>query len=111
LEKLSTNDLQVLIVAPTREIAIQIQQVCTEISTYIQCSVEYFVGGFPVDEGVKITFSYRPDIEKLKNCQIAIGTPGRLTQLIASKYMKIDKIKLLILDEADVLFQEQFEIK
>jgi superfamily II DNA/RNA helicase len=54
LEKLSSNDLQVLIVAPTREIAIQIQQVCTDLSTYVQCHIEYFVGGFPVNQGVKI---------------------------------------------------------
>eukprot|EP01080_Neovahlkampfia_damariscottae_P003063 gene3063-5233_t len=112
LEKITATNLQVLIIAPTREIAIQIQQVSKELSIYMEntISIEYFVGGFPVHEGIE-NFSENLDIEKLKNCQIAIGTPGRITQLLASKYMKTKDIKLLILDEADVLFQEQFEIK
>lgn len=55
--------------APTREIAVQIWEVMTSISSEmigIQCRM--FIGGLPVSQ----------DKQKLKHCHVAIGTPGRL---------------------------------
>lgn len=58
---------QVLILAPTREIAFQINQVVDSIGCKIaglKCCT--FIGGLPLAD----------DIEKLKLCHVAIGTPG-----------------------------------
>lgn len=92
----SLKEIQVLILAPTREIAIQIHQVISMISKDIKSEV--FIGGLPVVE----------DQKKLENCQIAIGTPGRIHQLITENYMKVNSVKLLILDEADKLMEDTF---
>lgn len=56
-----------MILAPTREIAVQIKEVICNIGKYIEgltCNV--FIGGIPVEE----------DFPKLKKCHIAIGSPG-----------------------------------
>lgn len=64
------STLQVLILAPTREIAIQIGDVIKSISNFCAsiAKVQCFIGGSSVKQ----------DKVKLKSCQIAIGTPGNL---------------------------------
>ena len=52
--------------APTREIALQICEVTREIGKHSKISVHCFIGGTPVHQ----------DIENLDGCQIAVGTPG-----------------------------------
>jgi ATP-dependent RNA helicase DDX20 len=62
------NALQVLIVAPTREVAIQIADVIKSISASFSsiARIQTFIGGV----------SLKQDKVKLKSCQIAVGTPG-----------------------------------
>jgi ATP-dependent RNA helicase DDX20 len=62
------NALQALIIAPTREVAIQITDVITSISCNFSTSIKVrtFIGGE----------SLKSDKLKLKSCQIAVGTPG-----------------------------------
>ena len=64
-----SNALQVLIVAPTREIAMQIADVIKSISIHCGSTfkVQTFIGGA----------SLKQDKLKLKSCQIAVGTPGK----------------------------------
>lgn len=114
---------QVLIMAPTREIAIQIAQVIKTIGSkiegifnqqyYIQflekflfllfamlgLSIEYFVGGISVEE----------DKKKLSKCHVAVGTPGRLEYLIEKKLLKVSTIRLFVLDEADKLLEISYQ--
>ncbi|XP_061175888.1 probable ATP-dependent RNA helicase DDX20 [Saccostrea echinata] len=102
LEGLQTESyaLQVLVLAPTREIAIQIWDVICYIG---QCTptlkCHTFIGGMPVTE----------DKQKLKKCHIALGTPGRIKQLIEMGIMKTDSIRMFVLDEADKLLEESFQ--
>jgi len=57
----------VLVLAPTREIAVQIQDVINAIGCCMtELSCKTFIGGLPVCE----------DVAKLKKCHIAVGTPG-----------------------------------
>lgn len=65
-----TKSLQVLILAPTREVAVQIQDSirCMAIPTGIKCSA--FIGGIGGS-------ALKEDRDKLRACQIAVGTPGR----------------------------------
>ena len=60
-------NLQVLILAPTREIAVQIWEVIKCMGSSIDgLCCHMFIGGMPVHE----------DIKKLKCCHVAVGTPG-----------------------------------
>ncbi|KAL0082578.1 P-loop containing nucleoside triphosphate hydrolase protein [Phycomyces blakesleeanus] len=91
---------QALIVAPTREIAIQIRDVLRNLGKYIegfQC--EALIGGL----------STQGDYTKLKNSQVLVGTPGRLMALLDSKRLNPKTIKLMVLDEADKLMSEAFQ--
>ena len=68
---------KVLVMAPTREIAIQIWQVIENIGQKIPgLSCQTFIGGMPVHE----------DKLKMKNCHIAVGTPGRRLNILTEKY-------------------------
>ncbi|KAJ8784708.1 hypothetical protein J1605_008059 [Eschrichtius robustus] len=94
LENLST---QILILAPTREIAIQIHSVITAIGIKMEGLVcHVFIGGTPLSQ----------DKTRLKKCHIAVGSPGRIKQLIELDYLNPGSIRLFILDEADKLLEE-----
>ncbi|RIB25130.1 P-loop containing nucleoside triphosphate hydrolase protein [Gigaspora rosea] len=95
---LSNTRPQVLILAPTREIAVQTKEVISNIGRYMNgliCHV--FIGGIPVEQ----------DIPKLKKCHIVIGSPGRIG-LLLNKQMVAKDIKLFVLDEADKLMENNF---
>ena len=48
------------------------------------------------------------DKVKLKKCQLAVGTPGRVKQLLTEGHMSSDNIRLVVLDEADKLLEPSF---
>ncbi|KAI9484666.1 P-loop containing nucleoside triphosphate hydrolase protein [Zychaea mexicana] len=90
---------QVLMVAPTREIAIQIRDVVRNLAKYtpgVHC--EAFIGGIAT----------HTDVKRLKNCQIVVGTPGRLMALLHSNSLNTNDIKLFVMDEADKLMSDVF---
>lgn len=91
---------QVLIIAPTREISIQISHVLQAIGSKIKgLKVEYFVGGIPIEE----------DKKKLSKCHIAVGAPGRVKHLIEKGLLIVSKVRLFVLDEADKLMEINFQ--
>ncbi|XP_065674439.1 probable ATP-dependent RNA helicase DDX20 isoform X3 [Hydra vulgaris] len=97
---LSLSKLQVLVLAPTREIAHQIHDVIMKIGQKmksLKCSL--FIGGMPMQH----------DTDSIKSCHIAIGTPGRIKSLIESNIMLTKSIRLFVLDEADKLLEEGFQ--
>lgn len=97
---LDSASTQVLVLAPTREIAVQIWEVINCIGSAmpgLQCHT--FIGGLPVQE----------DRIKLRKCHIAVGSPGRIKQLIESGVLKTDSVRLFVLDEADKLLEESFQ--
>ncbi|NWT89543.1 DDX20 helicase, partial [Lanius ludovicianus] len=88
---------QILILAPTREIAVQIHAVITTIAIKmegLECHV--FIGGTPLSQ----------DKSRLKKCHIAVGSPGRIKQLIELDYLSTASVRLFVLDEADKLLEE-----
>nr|XP_020476305.1 probable ATP-dependent RNA helicase DDX20 [Monopterus albus] len=88
---------QVLVLAPTREIAVQIHAVVMAIGCAmegLECHV--FIGGRPVSQ----------DKSHLKKCHIAVGSPGRIKQLIELGMLSTASIRLFVLDEADKLLEE-----
>lgn len=88
----SNDGIQCVILVPTRELAIQITDVFNDIGKYTDVKSLTVFGGVDQD----------PQIEKLKaGIDILIATPGRMFDLVSQKYIFLNKVKVLILDEAD----------
>lgn len=85
---------QSLVLAPTREIAIQIELNLRRAGAALAgFRVESFIGGLDVAE----------DRRKVQNCHCVVGTPGRLLHLMKNNVINCASIALLVLDEADQL--------
>lgn len=95
------KSLQIIIMAHTRELAIQIKEVIDALSTYMNIKTCLCIGGTNISEN-KTT---------LENAQVIIGTPGRINDMKDRKYFSTQYVKVLVLDEADRMlstgFQEQ----
>ncbi|XP_039284356.1 probable ATP-dependent RNA helicase DDX20 isoform X1 [Nilaparvata lugens] len=93
--------LQALVVAPTREIALQIEYVIKEIgSQFSGLKVVPLIGGLPLQK----------DKERLKEgCHIVVGTPGRLLHCIELGLIELSAVRLFVLDEADMLMNLSFK--
>jgi len=92
---------QVLILAPTHELARQIKNVVDALGTYLKISSILLVGGTSVDEN-------RKQIEKTVP-QVVIGTPGRVHDMIRRNFLNVKTLDLLILDEADEMLSTGFK--
>jgi len=103
LERIDENEkvIQGLIMAPTRELAAQINKVVDGFSTFMDSfSSKLLIGGTSMDNDIK---------ELEKNPQILIGTPGRVHDLIRRKKIDARTIKMLVLDEADEMLSSGFK--
>ncbi len=92
---------QGLILAPTHELAGQIRDVITDLGRFDNIVTQLLVGGTSVDG----------DREKLDNDppHIIVGTPGRVHDMIRRKYLKTEKIQVIVLDEADEMLSQGFK--
>jgi len=95
-----SSHTQVLILAPTRELAIQVAEACQSYAKYIK--------GFhvlPIYGGQ----SYTNQLRQLKRgAQIVVGTPGRVMDHMRRKTLSLDNLKTLVLDEADEMLRMGF---
>ena len=92
------NTLQGIIMAHTRELSAQIESVVKDLGNYMKIKTVLCTGGISVDVNVK----------EIKNAQILIGTPGRIFDLMERKIIDGKKIKIFIMDEADVMLDREF---
>jgi translation initiation factor 4A len=93
-------DCQALILAPTRELAQQIQKVVMALGDYLNVRCHSCIGGTRV----------RDDIAKLQNgVHVVVGTPGRVYDMLCRHVLKPDYIKVFILDEADEMLSRGFK--
>ena len=95
------KELQVVILAPTHELAAQTDNVVKNISHYMDVTSLLLVGGTSVEKN-------KSDIKKNKP-QIVVGTPGRVHDMLRRKYLKMEHLKLIILDEADEMLGRGFK--
>ena len=97
-----SDGVQVLILCPTRELAIQIDQQIQGIAYFTNASCYPVYGG---GDGV----SWEAEADALKGgADIIVATPGRLMAHMARGYVKFDTVKHLILDEADRMLDMGF---
>lgn len=97
----SLLECQVLILAPTRELAQQIQRVVLALGDYLKVVCHACVGGTDV----------REDMAKLKEgVHMVVGTPGRVYDMISNRRcLSVEKLVLFILDEADEMLSRGFK--
>ncbi|TYT78113.1 DEAD/DEAH box helicase [Treponema phagedenis] len=88
-----------LIMVPTRELAVQIEEECAKLAKHTGITAASFYGGV----------GYEKQTKSLKEgAQILIGTPGRVIDLQKSGTMKLDTVGFLVVDEADRMFDMGF---
>jgi len=91
----STNrpdGIKCIVMVPTRELAIQITEVFDRIGQYTKVKTFSVFGG--VEQG--------PQIAQLeKGIDVLVATPGRMFDLVSQGYIKLNRIEILVLDEAD----------
>lgn len=91
---------QLVIVAPTHELALQIQRQCCDLAVNAGLPLQtlLLIGGTLIDR----------QIEKLKKKpQVVVGSPGRIRELIQLGKLKAHQVKSLVIDEADRLLVEE----
>ncbi|KAJ1911877.1 RNA helicase [Tieghemiomyces parasiticus] len=94
------RDTQAIVLAPTRELATQIQSVILALGDYMNVQCHACVGGTRLGE----------DIRKLDHGQhIVTGTPGRVIDVLKRRSLRTRHLKMLVLDEADELLNQGFK--
>ncbi|KAF8922190.1 P-loop containing nucleoside triphosphate hydrolase protein [Mucidula mucida] len=95
----SLQATQAIILAPTRELALQIHTVVLALGDYMNVTIMACVGGTNVQR----------DISSLRSgVQIVVGTPGRMLDMINRKALRSDAVKILCIDEADEMLSQGF---
>ena len=93
---------QALIIVPTRELALQCNEMLTQFLKYIDLNFVFLCGGLSVENQLKQMKNKIPDI--------IITTPGRLLDLIYNnKNLSLEHVNILVLDEADKLLELGFK--
>ncbi|MTV82944.1 DEAD/DEAH box helicase [Secundilactobacillus folii] len=101
LQNIDRDDpnIQALVISPTRELAIQNQEQIYQLGREERAKVQVVYGGADI----------RRQINSLKNHpQVLVGTPGRLLDHMNRHTVKLDHIKMLVLDEADEMLNMGF---
>ena len=93
------RSVQVLLLCPTRELAVQAADEIKKISKYTDgIKVVAVYGGAPMDR----------QIMQLRNANIVVGTPGRVMDHMRRHTLKLNNCKMIILDEADEMLSMGF---
>jgi len=92
---LTSTAIQVLALAPTREVASQIHHVLSAVAAATPTRIVLCIGGHPLPTAPS-------------SCHIAVGTPGRVREMLRRGLLPAAGIRLLILDEVDKLFGTSF---
>jgi len=91
---------QALVLAPTRELAQQIEKVMRALGDYLQVKVHACVGGTNVRDDVRLLDA---------GVHVVVGTPGRVYDMLRRGALKSASIKMFVLDEADEMLSRGFK--
>ena len=91
--------IQALIVTPTRELAIQVAEEIAKIGKYRHVKLLPIYGGQPIDRQIRaLRMGY----------QVVVGTPGRLLDHLNRGTLRLQHVKMVVLDEADEMLDMGF---
>jgi len=91
---------QALVLAPTRELAQQIQKVAHALGDFLHVTSHAFVGGTAVRDDMRIL---------REGVQVVVGTPGRVYDMINRNSLSLTGCKMFVLDEADEMLSRGFK--
>jgi translation initiation factor 4A len=102
LQNLDYNQVecQALVLAPTRELAQQIEKVMRALGDYLQVKCHACVGGTSVREDTRILQA---------GVHVVVGTPGRVYDMLRRRALRADAIRMFMLDEADEMLSRGFK--
>jgi translation initiation factor 4A len=93
-------ECQALVLAPTRELAQQIEKVMRSLGDYLHVKCHACVGGTSVREDARILSA---------GVHVVVGTPGRVFDMLRRRCLRADSIKMFVLDEADEMLSRGFK--
>ncbi len=99
LQRLAEHKGQALILVPTRELALQVEESLMNIGSGIGLKTEVVIGGAPAHKQIK---------GLKRNPHVVIATPGRLIDHLNTKSYNLENVHTVILDEADRMFDIGF---
>jgi superfamily II DNA/RNA helicase len=98
----SINEIQAVIITPTRELVLQTENVMEKIGSFMKnLKIKTFIGGTNVNDDITYLRRNTP--------QVVIGTPGRFIDMLKRRHLNLHTCKLFILDEADEMLAEGFK--
>ncbi len=100
VQKAKSGTPRALILAPTRELVLQIEKDARQLSKYLNLHILAILGG--------IDYKKQQNTLKYKPCDILICTPGRLIDFINKKNVNLRKVEILTIDEADRMLDMGF---
>lgn len=97
----SIDETQAVILSPTRELSMQIKSVIDGIGSYMKkLKTEILIGGISTED----------TIQNLKNIpHIIVGCPGRVFDMLRRKKISFEKLRMIVLDEADEMLSTGFK--
>jgi ATP-dependent RNA helicase DeaD len=90
--------IQSLVLTPTRELAEQIARMLRKFAKYNPLNITAIYGGVAIG----------PQFSNLKSADVVVGTPGRILDHLSRESLDLSKLKILVLDEADRMFDMGF---
>ncbi len=93
------HEPQALILTPTRELAIQVAEAIQSYSKFQKVSVLPVYGGQPIERQLKAL---------QRGVQVVVGTPGRIMDHMRRKTLRLESVKVVVLDEADEMLNMGF---
>lgn len=95
---ISREGVQAMVLVPTRELCQQVSKEIKKFSKYKSLTIASIYGGV----------SYGPQTDILKKAEIVIGTPGRILDHLKRRTFATHKIKIIVIDETDRMFDMGF---
>ncbi|KAM7501000.1 hypothetical protein LguiA_025414 [Lonicera macranthoides] len=99
-EENETEGPYAVVMAPTRELALQIEKEIVKFSHYLDIKVVSVVGGHSIEE---------QSFKLSQGCQVLIATPSRLIDCLEKHYVVLNQCNYVVLDEADRMIDKGFE--
>lgn len=96
----SLKQTQLIVLSPTRELAEQTFNVMKELSSYTDITFCKVVGGTRVSDCIS---------DLRSDPQVIVGTPGRIIDMISKRHIFTDKLKMVVIDEADEMLSQGFQ--
>ncbi len=97
----NANKIEALVICPTRELALQINEVFHTLIKYRKdLLIEAVYGGSPIENNIRAL---------RKKVNIVVGTPGRIIDLLKRKALHLESVKTIVLDEADEMLKMGFK--